>query len=80
MCSSCFLPCLMVVLFLLSALPDGGALPALLCSARPLFLLDGGSYPFLTKITFSFLPPKIPANFSKTSPYTYTFNTTLTYI
>ena len=45
------------------------------CSAR-----RGGGYPFLTKISFSFLPPKIPDIFPKNLPSHHTFNTPLTHI
>ena len=69
-CSDFFL--YFFILFLPSNIPF--AFPALLlfllCSAWSCSaLLDGGASPFLTKITFSFLPPKIPAIFSKTSPH-----------
>ena len=43
-------------------------IPSFICSALPA-LLDWGAYPFLEKPKYHFLPPKIPAIFSKTSPY-----------
>ena len=49
------------LLFLPSFLPLS-ALLFLLCSAA---LLDGGAYPFAEKPKYHFLPPKIPAIFSK---------------
>ena len=47
-------------------------LPSLICSALPALCSarwGGGAYPFAEKSPLSFLPPKIPAIFSKTSPY-----------
>ena len=52
-------------------------LPSFICSAL-LFLLcsmGGGAYPFAEKSRHQFLPPKIPANFSKNFTLPPTFNT-----
>ena len=57
--------------------------PLCSCSASASFcsaLLDGGGYPFAEKSRNHFLPPKIPAIFSKNQPYPYIFNTPLTHI
>ena len=49
-------------------------LPYFICSALPALLgrsARRGGYPFSKKRSLSFLPPKIPAIFSKTSPPTH---------
>ena len=70
LCSDFFLS--FFILFLPSNIPFAfpALLLSLLCSAWSCSaLLDGGAYPFAEKSRFLFLPPKIPAIFSKVSPY-----------
>lgn len=61
--NKCSEPSFLLLLFLAWPARWGG----LLFLAWPALpgLLDGGAYPFAEKPKYHFLPPKIPANFSK---------------